>query len=258
MPVGLPHRVRGVVLLSFVWRSKVIMEVFVSQELSAAIQAFAAIAGVLVALFALRQIALLRQQVAMTGDQIKLTSDQLALVREQVKGDHERSRRHLAIQDLHHWTSHIDEKITSARRLCETFDKEQLTSLREGKPTRIPNRFRAIADVALDVKGRSDVVDDGDFFVIPAEYAIRMRNQCIRHLNAFEVTLLGWRHSVSDDHIIEEQLGYLVDLQRDWKMLYGFRRWVTGMDAYPAVEEFVNVIQKKREASRPVAKPPIA
>lgn len=229
-----------------------------SQELSAAIQALAAVAAVFVALFALRQISLLRQQVTVAADQVKLTSDQLVLLREQIKGDHERSRRHLAIQDLHHWTSHITEGITSARRLCETFDKEQLACVKEGKPIRISKRFRAMADVALDAKGKSDVIEDGEHFILPAEYAIRMRNQCIRHLNAFEVTLLGWRHSVSDDHIIEEQLGYLVDLQRDWRMLDGFRRWVTGLDAYPAVEEFVTVVLKEREAARPAAKPPIA
>lgn len=228
-----------------------------SQEMSATIQAVAAVAAVLVALYALRQLSLLRAQLALAGDQVKITSDQLVLLREQIKGDHERSRRHLAIQDLHHWTSHIDESITSARRLCETFDRDQLASVREGKPLRIPKRFRAIADVALETNGKADVVEDGEYLVLPAEYAIRMRNQCIRHLNAFEVTLLGWRHSVSDDHIIEEQLGYLVDLQRDWKMLDGFRRHVTGLDAYPAVEEFVSVILKAREAIRPAAKPPI-
>ena len=229
-----------------------------SQEISSAIQAVAAIAAVLVALYALRQISLLNKQLALAADQVRLTSDQLSLLREQIKGDHERSRRHLAIQDLHHWTSHISEGITSARRLCETFDREQLTCVKEGKPLRVLKRFRAIADVALDAKGKPDVTEDGEYFVLPAEYAIRMRNLCIRHLNAFEVTLLGWRHSVSDDHIIEEQLGYLVDLQRDWRMLDGFRRWVTGLDAYPAVEEFVSIVLKDREAARPAARPPIA
>jgi cytosine/adenosine deaminase-related metal-dependent hydrolase len=83
-------------------------EATVSPELSSAIQAAASVVTVIIALLALKQVQLLRMQ---------------------IKTDHERSRRHRAVEDLNDWNSHLTEGITSARRLVETFSPEQLEAV---------------------------------------------------------------------------------------------------------------------------------
>lgn len=196
-------------------------------EVSVAIQAVSSVVIAVVALLALRQVNYMRQQ---------------------LKADHERSRRHHAVKDLRSWTNHLTEGITSARRLVETFDNEQLASVRDGKPLRVPVKYRPIVDVALGISKNCDIPIEGDLYVFDAEHAIVLRNLCIRHLNEFEVTLSAWRHGIADADIIEEQLSYLVNLKKEWRMLEGFRREVTGFEAYPATHEFVNVIEEKVRA----------
>lgn len=217
-------------------------------DLSSAIQAIASVVTAIIALVALKQVKLLRMQ---------------------IKTDHERSRRHRAVEDLRDWNNHLTEGITSARRLVETFSDEQLEAVRDGKSIKLPKKYRAIADVALDITREKVLAEDGDFYLLEPEHAIRLRNHCIRHLNAFEITLAAWRHGIADDHIIEEQLSYLVDLKRGWKMLERFRKQVVGLDAHPATEEFVQLIvgqmeaielekQLVEEASKPQRQPQIA
>lgn len=148
-----------------------------SPELSSAIQAAASVVTVIIALLALKQVQLLRMQ---------------------IKTDHERSRRHRAVEDLNDWNSHLTEGITSARRLVETFSPEQLEAVKGGRSFKLPKKYRAIADVALDIPREKALVEDGDAYVMEPEHAIRLRNHCIRHLNAFEITLAAWRHGIAD------------------------------------------------------------
>jgi len=219
-----------------------------SPDVSSAIQAIASVVTAIIALVALKQVKLLRMQ---------------------IKTDHERSRRHRAVEDLRDWNNHLTESITSARRLVEMFSDEQLEAIREGKSIKLHKKYRAIADVALDVPREKVLPEEGDCYLLEPEYAIRLRNLCIRHLNAFEITLAAWRHGIADDHIIEEQLSYLVDLKRGWKMLEKFRKQVVGLDAHPATEEFVQRISGLKEAiehgkrlveeaNKPQGQPPIA
>lgn len=203
-----------------------LQEAPLNPDLSSAIQAIASVITALIALVALKQVNLLRMQ---------------------IQTDHERSRRHRAVEDLRDWNNHLTEGITSARRLVETFSDEQLDAVKEGRSLKIPKRFRAIADVALGIPSDKVLPEDGDNYVLDAEHAICLRNHCIRHLNAFEITLAAWRHGIADSHIIEEQLSYLVDLKRGWKMLEKFRSQVVGLDAHPATEEFVKLIFDRKE-----------
>ena len=198
-----------------------------NQEWSSTVQAVASIVTALVAFVALLQVRLLRRQIT---------------------SDHERSRRHRAVDDLKDWNNHLTEGITSARRLVETFTDDQLDALKDGRSFKLLKRYRAIADVALDIQRVEALVEDGDAYVMEPEHAIRLRNHCIRHLNAFEITLAAWRHGIADSKVIEEQLSYLVDLQRDWKMLERFRIRVVGLDAHPATEDFVRLISARKEA----------
>ncbi|MBR7800551.1 hypothetical protein [Undibacterium fentianense] len=198
-----------------------------TQDISSAIQAVASVVTAIIALVALKQVSLLRTQ---------------------IKTDHERSRRHRAVEDLRDWNNHLTENITSTRRLVETFSDEQLEALKENKGIKLSKQYRAIADVALGIAPEDVLLEDGDFYLLSPEHAIRLRNHCIRHLNAFEITLAAWRHGIADNHIIEEQLSYLVDLKRGWKMLEKFRKQVVGLDAHPATEMFVQLISEKKGA----------
>ncbi len=197
-----------------------------SVDVSSVIQAISSVASTIIAFVALNQINLLRRQ---------------------IKTDHERSRRHKAIEDLRDWNNHLTEEITSARRLVELFSYEQLMALKNGTNFKLSKSFRAILDIALNIPNDTNLVEEQDNYVIDAEYAIRLRNHCIRHLNSFEITLAAWRHGVADKKIIEEQLCYLVDLKKGWKMLESFRKYVVGLDAHPATEEFVTLISQRLE-----------
>lgn len=190
-----------------------------------AVQGFAAIGGMAISLLALTQIRLVRKQIA---------------------ADHERSRRHRAVSDLRDWNAHLNETVTSARRLVETLSDEQLECLREGRELWVGAELKAVATVALGSNGAPPPSVSNDRILLSAEHAIRLRNLCIAHLNACEISLVGWRHGIADRQILEEQLNYLVDLKRDWRMLENFRSVVVGDGAYPSVAQFVQVVYKRK------------
>lgn len=194
---------------------------------------------------------------AMVGGAASLVAlSQIRLFRKQMAHDHERSRRDHAINDLSKWNAHLSETVTSARRLVETFSGDQLECLKRGRGFNIPVKHKAMAVVALaaDVSQvitselMTPLLQDDEHVVLSAEHAIRLRNRCIEHLNACEISLLGWRHGAADRQIIEEQMNYLVDLRNGWRMLEDFRTIVVGEGAYPSVAQFVQVIyQRKRD-----------
>ena len=73
----------------------------------------------------------------------------------------------------------------------------------------------------------------------------QIRWEVVSFLNMLEGVMAAWRHNVADRDIIEEEFQYLVSPEKDHYILKDFRIVAGGKDVFPAIQEFVEKLEKK-------------
>lgn len=198
-------------------------------ETAATIQALSGIFMVLIALVGLRQIHLFKKSTNL---------------------DHERSRRHQSVQDCIHWNENLTVESSNARRLCEELDVDHFIAMKDNKGFSIDKKLSDIAKVALSKSSEPTLNIVNNTIQLSATQSLELRNLVITHLNLFELTVAGWYLQISDRAVLEDQLCYVVDVNRGWKMLEGFRTHVTGLEAYKATHNFVEAVSNKQNSNK--------
>lgn len=90
---------------------------------------------------------------------------------------------------------------------------------------------------------------EGDKIFLDERHLFKLGYQCMTFLNSLEIAVQGWLHSVGDEDILEQELSYLVKPEKNYHVLKNFRAALGGPAAYPAIQAFVDHIEKQK--SRP-------
>jgi hypothetical protein len=160
--------------------------------------------------------------------------------KEQIENDHERSRRETTIKLMLNWIENLDIKTASARKLVESLDDKTCEKIYNMKVVKISEDNTAIIKGILD---NDKLTAENGFITINEYESSIIRSYVLKYLNSLETILTGWRLGIVDKEIIEEELIYLYNSEKDKCVLHNFRN-VAGMHSYPSIKAFCITLNK--------------
>jgi hypothetical protein len=133
----------------------------------------------------------------------------------QLRSDHERSRRELAITLLREWTDKQEIETPTTMRLAIFLDDDQCKNIVERKPFSLEDspENREILQSCLEYKfgpnlNLEDRINDGKIFV-DVKYSVYIRFVLSGYLNLLESIMVAWYEGVAKPEIIEGQFLFL-------------------------------------------------
>ncbi len=189
------------------------------------------------------------RQTFLLSRQTKLLSEQNEKLILQFRSDHERSRREKAVDLLVLWSESLQRENSSARKFAEQLDEVQTRKLWDLEaPLVVDARAGNLALAALLSPVGCASLPDGRY-ELNAQAVEAIRWQVVRYLNMLESVLAAWRHNVADRDVLQEQFSFLYDGRKGYAGCALFRRTAGGVDAYPAIEEFVDSLKLKSQGT---------
>lgn len=183
-----------------------------------------------------------------------VTSASVFFLWRQIVDDHDRTRRDNAIKLTFEWAKQLHRSGSLARKLVETFTFEQALRLASQESLSVELSKKDMVIGCLSKPLSSVLTEDSTQVVLNVEHVSELRWQIISYLNTLEAILCSYRHGMADKSILEEQFRYLVSPEQGHYILREFRKAVGGAKSYPAIQNFVEVIEAEHKAS-PVRKP---
>jgi hypothetical protein len=186
--------------------------------------------------------------------QISLLEKQLNYNGEQLRCDHERSRRELAVELCQKWAIHLNRKSTLARKLVENFSDEQARSLFNNEPIILDVKHLSLVKGCLP--DTSYFNNNGISFENDREITLQekdvseIRWLVVSYLNLLETIFAAWHYGIAEKQIIECQFGYLVAPDKGHLILERFRQAAGGANSFPAIKAFVSEIITQRDVSQ--------
>lgn len=181
--------------------------------------------------------------------QLIAAKQQVNLLQKQIFDDHERSRRMEAIKAITDWTKSLDKAQPSTRVLVNSFTVEQCQMLRKREPFAIEARHSKLLEHILQ-----GTIEESELHKLKtAQNQIPLNEKHLSqiyflaaaHLNALEVCLQHWVLGTADRDVIESELRYLINPERNEYVLENFRIALGGARAFPAIEAFVSHIKRQ-------------
>lgn len=185
--------------------------------------------------------------------QLIAAREQVSLLRQQVSDDHDRSRRSEAIRAITDWTKSLDKAQPSARVLVNSFSIDQCRMLRSRESFEIDSKHLKLLEHILQ-----GTIEESELHKLPMEGGkIRLNEKHLSqiyflaaaHLNSLEVCLQHWVLHTADKDVIESEMNYLINPEKNEYVLENFRIALGGARAFPAIELFVQHIKNKLAAA---------
>jgi hypothetical protein len=173
----------------------------------------------------------------------------------QLRADHERSRRELAVNLLREWTTGQQIETASAIRLVRLLNADQCAKLAARESFTLPNTpdFRELVLACLEYrfpsvrndKPISDSTEDSSL-TINSTYVAYIRFRAVGYLNLLESILSAWYESVAQPNIIEGQFLFLRSgKETDLKTLRTAMQNANNADPFPCITLFVANMQPR-------------
>ena len=173
----------------------------------------------------------------------------------QLRADHERSRRELAVNLLREWTTGQQIETASAIRLVRLLNADQCTKLAAREPFILTNTadFRELVLACLEYRFPNVRNDNslGDLsgnspLTVNSTYASYIRFRAVGYLNLLESILAAWYESVAQPNIIEGQFLFLRSgKEADLRTLRAAMENANNADPFPAITLFVANMQPR-------------
>lgn len=193
--------------------------------------------------------------VSITAWQLIAARQQVDLLRRQIADDHERSRCSEAIRAISEWTRSLDKAQPSTRVLVNTFSIDQCQKLKQRVPFMIDachaKLLEHILQGTLDENDLHRMSQSTTPILLNEKYLSHIYYLAAAHLNSLEVCLQHWVLGTADREVIESELRYLVNPERNEYVLENFRIALGGALAYPAIDAFVAHLKDKLTAPAP-------
>jgi hypothetical protein len=139
------------------------------------------------------------------------------------------------------WTETLSPKTGGARKIVESLDDENCKKIYFIESAKVPKSQKTLLEGVLDKK---DLTEQNGYFEITDFESSVIRGLVLTYLNALETVLTGWRLSVSDKQIIEEEFSYLYEKEKQKGVLHNFRS-IAGVHSYPSIAAFCECLEKK-------------
>jgi hypothetical protein len=173
----------------------------------------------------------------------------------QLRADHERSRRELAVNLLRAWTSDQQIETSSAIRLVRLLNADQGAKLAAREPFTVSNTtdFRELVLAYLEYRF-PDVSNDKAFsekneallLNINSKHVSYIRFRAVGYLNLLESIMAAWYESVAQPNIIEGQFLFLRSgKETDLRTLRTAMRNTNNADLFPCITMFVANMQPR-------------
>lgn len=190
--------------------------------------------------------------------QLIATRQQVDLLRKQLADDHERSRRTEAIKAITDWTKSLDKAQPSARVLINSFSVEQCQMLRKREPFPVEARhsklLQHVLQGSIDETELQKLKTAENSITLNEKHLSQIYYLAAAHLNSLEVCLQHWVLGTADRDVIESEMSYLINPEKNEYVLENFRTALGGARAYPAIDSFVKHIKGKLAAQTPSAR----
>ncbi|MGL1243318.1 hypothetical protein ACSTKY_11330 [Vibrio parahaemolyticus] len=191
---------------------------------------------------------------------VLLVAMQVYFASKQIKTEHEKGRRLVAIQVVKDWNCSLNVATPAARGFVQELSVDQCKLLIKRESFNVHLDYGKFLKYALSgIKGdESELVIKQDQIQLTPAQISHLLALVIEHLNSLEVALLTWMNGVADKEIIESQFKYLVSVNNGHYVLDNLRMAMAGRGNYPAVCCFVKHLQKQSESNEPLPKSNVA
>ncbi len=187
---------------------------------------------------------------------VLLVAMQVYFAKKQIKTEHEKDRRLVAIQVVKDWNCSLNVATPAARGFVQELSVDQCKLLIKRESFSVHVDCGKFLKYALSgIKGDdSELVIEKDKIQLTPTQISHLLALVIEHLNSLEVALLTWMNGVADKEIIESQFKYLVSVDSGHYVLENLRTAMVGRGNYPAICCFVKHLQKQNESNEPLPK----
>lgn len=178
---------------------------------------------------------------------------QTAILRKQLSADHGRSRREMTVALIQQWNGALTPASHAAQRLVRTFDAAQCQKLADCQALEVSAEHRPLVEICLaDVLAPDEELQEvNGQLQLSQAHVTRLLFITAKYLNETEALLLAWRFSIADREMIEHQFSSLFQPAKGHDVLEKLRTVMGGKQSFPAIHEFLAVLQTKAEAGVP-------
>jgi hypothetical protein len=177
----------------------------------------------------------------------------------QLRADHERSRRELAVNLIKEWSDSIDVETASVIRLVRELNREQCELLVSRKPFKVDKTNLDFVRSCFEIRF-PEINNDPEFdqqsvnttININYKYSGYIRFVAARYVNSLESIMIAWYESVAQPRIIEGQFRFLRSAPES--SLVTLREAIcrdnNNVDGFPCITRFLENMEP-RYGSRP-------
>ena len=206
--------------------------------------------------FVAYQVFIARKQLQQGSESLQNAADSLELARQTFESDHERSRRQNAADLILQWSTNLKWEASLARKLVEKLSREETVNLYEQVPFEIDEKHLNMVAGCLTDSEESELITDGGKIKLTEKQSAHISWLVISYLNLLESILVYWQHGIADVDMIKAEFQYLVNHDTKRYILHDYRTAKPGVDNYPAIRAFVDMLKREHENST-TTRPPI-
>jgi len=185
----------------------------------------------------------------------------LIYARLQIKADHERSRRQLAMEMCYRWSSSSSPETSSVIRMIEKLSDGQCAQIANQSPVLIEEEHKHfLLNIFLlrfpDFEKTLETLKEKRHYRIDGQYVICLRHIAVRYLNMLESVLMTWTGGIADQRMIEAEFGFLLD-EKQGRTAVEKLRMKIGNEGFPAISKFMQALRDKAsKKSDDIVRPP--
>ncbi len=184
----------------------------------------------------------------------------LIYARKEIKADHERSRRLLAMEMCSRWSSSSSPETSSVIRMIERLNESQCAAIANQSPVNIEEEHKHfLLNIFLlrfpEFEEKMESLKENKFYKIEGHYVIYLRHIAIRYLNMLKSVLMTWTAGIADQKMIKSEFSFLLD-ERQGRTAVEKLRVKIGNEGFPAISKFMSALREKSENSD-IVRPPI-
>lgn len=182
---------------------------------------------------------------------------QAFLLKKQIKLTHEQARRDKTVEILFEWNNLLHNINGHVEKIVGILDSRQCEALYKRQPFKVNQEIKNMLCELCENRNNHECVkcksNNGEF-VVDGLLLTQLRWHIVSYLNAVEVIMVAWQQAVVDKDIIEMEFDYLYDSESGKNLLKNFREVTHAGNAYPLIDEFCNVIKKKKSPQASIKK----
>lgn len=159
-----------------------------------------------------------------------------------LKADHDRSRRHMAVEMLKFWVVSLDNHTSSASKFVEKLNRNQCIAIYNGEEFDLTDIEEI--DALKKCFDKNEMPDElhnvtSTPIKVSASTSYHIRQLIVHYLNMLETIMLSAHHNIADKEIVHEQFKYIYDKTTGKTILKQFREANNAGDYFPAISQYI-------------------